>query len=89
MWVTNFAVVAVCESILVVNDLVASSKAVSWAVLRSVAELVAKMSCVRRSVSGGWVSSLVVSRRGGMAASELRMKAPNYGTNYKDLREEE
>ncbi|GJV43490.1 hypothetical protein Tco_1428026, partial [Tanacetum coccineum] len=63
--------------------------AVSWAVLRSAAELVAEMSCVRRSVSGGWASSLVVSRRGGMAAGELRMKAPNDGTNYKDLREEE
>nr|GEV25572.1 hypothetical protein [Tanacetum cinerariifolium] len=62
---------------------------VSWAVLRSAAELVAEMSCVRRSVSGGWASSLVVSRRGGMAAGELRMKAPNDGTKYKDLREEE
>nr|GFB59536.1 hypothetical protein [Tanacetum cinerariifolium] len=50
MWVTKFAVVVVCESVLVVNDLVASIKAVSWAVLRSTAELVAKMSCVRRSV---------------------------------------
>nr|GEW66293.1 hypothetical protein [Tanacetum cinerariifolium] len=64
-------------------------RAVSWAVLRSAAELVAEMSCVRRSVSGGWASSLVVSLRGGMAAGELRMKASNYGTNYKDLREEE
>ncbi|GJS13201.1 hypothetical protein Tco_0407673 [Tanacetum coccineum] len=42
--------------------------------------LVAKNSCVRRSVSGGWLSSPVVSRRGGMAADELRMKAPNDGT---------
>ncbi|GKG33878.1 hypothetical protein Tco_0434037, partial [Tanacetum coccineum] len=53
--------VVVCELILMVNDLVASSKAVSWAVLRSAAELVAEISCVRRSVSGGWASSLVVS----------------------------
>lgn len=66
MWVTRLAVVAVWESILVVKDLVASIKAVSWVVLRSAAVLVADMSCVRRSVSGGWVSSLVVSRRGGM-----------------------
>ncbi|GJR30662.1 hypothetical protein Tco_1106894 [Tanacetum coccineum] len=80
MWVTKFAVVAVWASILVVKDLVASIKAVSWVVLRSAAVLVAEMSCVRRSVSGGWLSSPVVSRRGGMAAGELRMKAPNDGT---------
>ncbi|GKA66380.1 hypothetical protein Tco_0766188 [Tanacetum coccineum] len=80
MWVTKFAVVAVWASILVVKDLVASIKAVSWVVLRSAAVLVAEMSCVRISVSGGWLSSPVVSRRGGMAAGELRMKAPNDGT---------
>ncbi|GJT97470.1 hypothetical protein Tco_1092988 [Tanacetum coccineum] len=73
--VTKFAVVAVYESILVVNDLVASSKAVSWIVLWSAMELVAEMSCVRRSVSGGWASSLVVSRRGGMAAGLALIRA--------------
>nr|GEV57120.1 retrovirus-related Pol polyprotein from transposon TNT 1-94 [Tanacetum cinerariifolium] len=67
MWVTRLAVVAVWESILVVKDLVASIKAVSWVVLQSAAVLVADMSCVRRSVSGGWLSSPMVSRRGGMA----------------------
>ncbi|GJV48362.1 hypothetical protein Tco_1438574 [Tanacetum coccineum] len=80
MWVTKFAVVAVWASILVVKDLVASIKAVSWVVLRSAAVLVAEMSCVTRLVSGGWLSSPVVSRQGGMAAGELRMKAPNDGT---------
>ncbi|GJV03648.1 hypothetical protein Tco_1337217 [Tanacetum coccineum] len=83
MWVTKFAVVAVWASILVVKDLVASIKAVSWVVLRSAAVLVAVMSWVRRSVSGGGLSSPVVSRRGGMAAGELRMKAPNDGTTMR------
>ncbi|GKC84051.1 hypothetical protein Tco_1139768 [Tanacetum coccineum] len=80
MWVTKFVVVVVWASILVVKDLVASIKVVSWVVLRSAGVLVAEMSYVRRSVSGGWLSSPVVSRRGGMAAGELRMKAPNDGT---------
>ncbi|GJT64868.1 hypothetical protein Tco_1016348 [Tanacetum coccineum] len=66
-----------------VGDLVASIKAVSWVVLRSAAVLVAEMSWVRRSVSGGWLSSPVVSRRGGMAVGELRMKAPNDGTTLR------
>nr|GEV73824.1 hypothetical protein [Tanacetum cinerariifolium] len=35
----------------------------------------------RRSVSGGVLSSSVLSRRGGMAAGEFRMKAPNDGTS--------
>ncbi|GKC24456.1 hypothetical protein Tco_1026606 [Tanacetum coccineum] len=70
-------------AIFVPQDLVASIKAVSWVVLRSAAVLVAEMSWVRRSVSGGWLSSPVVSRRGGMAVGELRMKAPNDGTTLR------
>lgn len=88
MWVTKFAVVAVWESIFVVKDLVASIKVLSWFVLRSAAVLVAAMSCARRSESGGWLSSPVGSRRGGMAAGESRMKAPNDGTSIGTVREE-
>nr|GFD43901.1 hypothetical protein [Tanacetum cinerariifolium] len=39
------------------------------------------MSWLRRSVSGGVLSSPVLSRQGGMAAGEFRMKAPNDGTS--------
>ncbi|GJT19277.1 replication protein A 70 kDa DNA-binding subunit B, partial [Tanacetum coccineum] len=53
------------------------------------AVLVAEMSWVRRSVSGGWLSSPVVSRRGGMAVGELRMKAPNDGTTLRTGKEKE
>ncbi|GJU45174.1 hypothetical protein Tco_1202440 [Tanacetum coccineum] len=82
MWVTKLAVVAVWESILVVKDLVASIKAVSWVVLRSAVVLVADMSCVKRSVSGGWLSSPVVSRRGGMAECEYVSSGSDCGRMF-------